>query len=160
MKRKLFITAILTSLVAAACGGVSDEELKTRAEQALRTDPTTENVKVEVKDSVATVSGEVKDDAARAKAAELAKVEGVTAVVNNVTVIPAAPPLASADDETLKTKVSEALKESACGDVEVEVSEGVVTLKGTVTQEKFAGCVMAANQAKPKKVENLLKTEN
>lgn len=147
-------------MLIAACGGASDEELQTRAANAVKTDPTTEKVTVEVTDGVATVSGEVKDDAARAKAAELAKVEGVTAVMNNVTVVPAPPPLASADDDTLRTKVEEAVKEAACGNVEVEVKEGVVTLKGTVTQEKFAACVMAANQAKPKKVDNLLEIEN
>lgn len=161
MKTRIWILGVaLVAFFAAACGGPTDAELKTKAEEALKGDPATSSVAVEVKDGAATISGEVKDDAAKAKAAELAKVEGVSSVTNDVVVAAAPPPIASADDPTLKTKAEEALKAKNCGDISVEVSEGKVTLRGTVTREKLPECMMAVQETKPKSVENQLQVQN
>ncbi|QQS39753.1 MAG: BON domain-containing protein [Acidobacteriota bacterium] len=160
-RQKLFIVSVLVGFLASACGTVSDAELKTRAQNALMADSATENVTVDVKDGVATISGEVTDDAAKAKAAELAKVEGVSSVTNDVVVAAAPPPLASADDATLKTKVEQALKEQGCDGVQVEVSEGKLTIKGTVSQARYPVCIMAVQVAKPRDRDwdNQLKSE-
>lgn len=150
---------MIAVLLVSACGGVSDAELQTRAQEALKADPATKNVVAEVKNGVATISGEVQDDAAKAKAAELARVQGVNAVMNNVEVAPLAPPLASADDAALKTKVEQALKEQGCGSVEVDVNDGKVTIKGMVSQEKYPVCIMAVQVTKPRDWDNQLKSE-
>lgn len=161
MKTRILLVSVgLAALLFAACGGPTDAELKTKAEEALKGDPTTSSVNVEVKDGAATVSGEVKDDAAKAKAAELAKVEGVTSVTNDVVVAAAPPPMASADDATLKTKAEEALKAKNCGDITVAVSEGRVTLRGTISREKLPECIMAVQETKPKSVDNQLQVQN
>ena len=155
IKRTTFAAFLFAAATLAACGGRSDADLKTEAESALKGDPATANVIVEVNDAVATVTGEVADDAAKAKAAELAKVEGIRSVLNNITVAAAPPPLASADDSTLKTKVEEALKAQGCGTVTVTVDSGTVTLSGKVTQEQFPVCIMSAQQSKRKVVNKL-----
>lgn len=153
--RTRFAAFLLAAMALAACGGRSDADLTSEAETALKSDPSTANVTVEVKDAVATITGEVADDAAKAKAADLAKVEGIKSVLNNINVAAAPPPLASADDETLRTKVEQALKAQGCGGVIVEVDAGTVTLSGKVTQEKLAVCIMSAQQSKRKVVNKL-----
>lgn len=158
MKIKILtVLSLAFVLFLGACSGTSDEDLNTAAETALRGDTATSGVMVNVNDGVATVSGEVESEAAKERAAELAKVEGVTSVVNNVTVkeMPP-PPMASANDPILKTKVEDALKEKGCDGATVEVEDGVATLRGTVTAAKFPECVMAANEAGAKRVENQL----
>jgi osmotically-inducible protein OsmY len=152
----LTVLSLAVVLLLGACGGKSDADLKTASETALKGEATTSGVTVDVKDGVATISGEVADEAAKTKAAELAKVDGVKSVTNNVTVkVAPPPPAASAEDGPLKTKVEEALKKKkGCETASVEVKDGVATLRGEVA--KMAECVMAANEAKPKKVENQL----
>ena len=152
----LTITAVIAALFLVGCGGKSDADLSKAASDAITADATTSGVTVEVKDGVATIKGEVADDAAKAKAESLAKVEGIKSVNNEVTVKPP-PPAASAEDPELKTKVEEALKKKGCDGATVEVKDGVATLRGTVASKtKMAECVMAANEEKKKKVENQL----
>jgi osmotically-inducible protein OsmY len=153
----LTVLSLAVVLLLGACGGKSDAELKTASEAALKGETTTSGVTVEVKDGVATISGEVESEEAKAKAAEVAKVEGVKSVTNEVTVkAPPPPPTASAEDGPLKTKVEESLKNKGCANVTVEVKDGVATISGEVAKGKLGECVMAANEAKPKKVENKL----
>lgn len=154
-----FLTVLSLALVLAlgACGGKSDAELQTEAGNALKADPATSNVIVVVKDGEATLSGEVADDAAKAKAESLAKVEGITSVRNDVTVKAAPPPpTASADDATLKSKIEEGWKAKGCDGATVEVKDGVATLRGTVANDKYAECIMVVNDVKPKEVQNQL----
>jgi osmotically-inducible protein OsmY len=159
MKTRFWVVAvIMAALFAAACGGKSDADLKTAAEAALKADPSTSAVAVEVADGVATLSGIVADEATKTKAGDTAKVEGIKSVTNNVEVAQA-PPAASADDPTMKTKVEEALKAKNCGSIDVEVKEGVVTLRGSIEQAKLAQCIMVVQETKPKKVDNQMKVE-
>ena len=158
MKTKfLTVLSLAVVLFLGACGGASDADLQTSASEKLKGDSDTSSVTVSVSEGVATISGEVKDEAAKAKAETLAKVEGVKSVVNNVEVAAAPPPpAASGDDDTVKTKVESALKDKGCDGATVEVKDGVATLRGTVDSAKFGECVMAANEAGAKKVENQL----
>ncbi len=156
MKLKI-ITVLSLSLVLllGACGGKSDAEMQSAADAALKGNETTSGVTVEVKEGVATISGDVKDDAAKAKAEELAKVEGVKNVVNEVNVnAPAPVPEAKGDDSEVKAKVEEGLKKVGCAGVTVNVKDGVATLSGTVDAAKMAQCVQAANEGGAKKVVN------
>ena len=52
--------------------------------------------------------------------------------------------------------VNEALKKKGITGVTVAVKDGEVTLSGTVDKAKVAEIMMAANEAKPKKVVNNL----
>ena len=155
--RVLTVISLTLVLLLGACGGKSDAELQSEADKALKGNETTSGVTVEVKDGVATVKGDVADDAAKAKAAELAKVEGVTNVVNEVNVTPPAPkPEASGDDSEVKTKIEDGFKKAGCDGAEVEVKDGVATVTGTVAADKYAQCVQAVSLAKPKKIDNKL----
>jgi osmotically-inducible protein OsmY len=149
----LAVISLMMVVMMGACGGASDADLKTASDKALKGDETTSMVTVEVKDGVATIKGMVKDDAAKAKAAELAKVEGVKSVTNDVEVTPP-PPAAKGDDTEVAAKMTEALKKAGCATVTVEVKDGVATLGGKVDPKKMAECMMAANGAGAKSVQN------
>lgn len=65
-------------------------------------------------------------------------------------------PVAASEDNALKNTVEANLTKAGVTGVTVEVKDGVVTLKGSVPTAKFADAVKAANDAKPKKVDNQL----
>lgn len=156
MKIRVFtVLSLSLVLLLGACGGKSDSDLQSAADKAIKDNETTSGVTVEVKEGVATISGDVKDDAAKAKAEELAKVEGVKNVVNEVNVnAPAPVPEAKGNDSEVKSKVEEGLSKAGCAGAKVGVSDGVVTLSGTVDAKKMATCVQAANEGGAKKVIN------
>jgi osmotically-inducible protein OsmY len=67
-----------------------------------------------------------------------------------------ATPVAASEDNALKNTVEANLTKAGVTGVTVEVKEGVVTLKGSVPTAKFQDAVKAAQDAKPKKVDNQL----
>lgn len=153
----LTVLSLAVVLFLGACGGKTDAELQTAASDALKGDPMTSAVTAVVSEGVATISGEVADEAAKAKAETLAKVEGITSVTNSVTVKPmVAPPMAEGNDPMVKNKVESALKAKGCDGATVEVQDGVATLRGTVATAKYEECFMAASEAGAKKVQNQL----
>lgn len=158
MKVKFFaVFALMAAMFLGACGGASDADMQSAADKALKGNEATSSVTVTVKDGVATIEGEVKDDAAKAAAETAAKVEGVTSVTNNVKVAAPPPaPVASGDDGEVKTKIEEAFKKAGCDGATVEVKDGEATISGKVKADKFAECVQAAQTQKPKKLVNKL----
>jgi len=67
---------------------VSDADVKTAVETALKADPMAINTMVSVEKGVATISGECKDDACKAHCADLVKgIKGVKEVVNNCKIL-------------------------------------------------------------------------
>ncbi len=154
-----FLTALSLAVVLllGACGGKSDAELQTDVTNALNGDTATSGVTATVNEGVATLTGEVETEEAKAKAETLAKVEGIKSVANNVTVkAPAPPPMAEGTDEMVQEKMETALKAKGCDGATVEVKDGVATLRGTVATAKYEECFMAASEAGAKKVENQL----
>lgn len=69
---------------------------------------------------------------------------------------PTPTPVAASEDNALKNTVEANLTKAGVTGVTVEVKDGVVTLKGSVPTAKFTDAVKAANDAKPKKVDNQL----
>jgi osmotically-inducible protein OsmY len=65
-------------------------------------------------------------------------------------------PVSASEDSALKNTVEANLTKAGVTGVTVEVKEGVVTLKGSVPAAKFMDAVKAAQDAKPKKVDNQL----
>lgn len=161
MKVRFFaIFALMAVVFLGACGGASDADLQSAADKALKDNESTKTVTVAVKDKVATVSGKVADADAQSKAAELAKVDGVTEVKNEVEVeAPAPTPEASGSDSEVKEKIEAAFKKAGCDGASVDVKDGVATITGKVKAAKYPECVMAVNTAKPKKLENKLEKE-
>lgn len=156
MKVKFFtVLALAAALFLSACGK-SDADLTKAANDKLTADKVT-GVTVAVKDGVATLSGEVADITVKTKAeASVKGVEGIKSVSNgiNLKALPTPPP--SSPDKMLEGTVNEAIKKLNISGVTATVAEGEVTLTGTVAKADLAKVMQAANEAKPKKVNNNL----
>lgn len=153
----LTVFALAIALFAAACGA-SDADLQKAANDKLVADGVT-GVTVTVNDGVATLTGEVADITVKNKAAASAKVEGIKSVTNNLTTKPVPTPAPVADDKMIEGTVNEAIKKLEVAGITVAVKDGVVTLTGNVSKDNLGRVVAAAQEAKPKKVENQLKVQ-
>ena len=114
-----------------------------------------------VTDGVATLTGQVPDEATKA-AAETAiqNVNGLKSVVNNLTVPPLPEPTPAVvinPDETLRKGIDSVFSAKNIKGVNAAVSEGVVTLTGTIKRSDLQKVMQAANELKPKKVVNQMK---
>ncbi|MEO7044143.1 MAG: BON domain-containing protein [Ferruginibacter sp.] len=149
--------ALVTAIGFTSCKP-KDADIKTSIEKSLKEDPSTANVLVMVNEGVATLSGEVSDDATKTASTTKAKaVKGVKDVVNNETlpapVVAPAPVVVSADD-ALTTSVKDATKDFPT--VTAAIADGVVTLTGTIAKASLPKLMMALNSLHPKKIENKL----
>lgn len=135
-----------------------DSDFQAQIEKALKASPETSGVTVNVKDGEATLTGEVKDDAAREKAGAAAKdVNGIKNVENHVTVTPpvvVAPPVQINSDTTLMLGVKDATKDFPT--VTANVNDGVITLTGSIKRSSLQTLMMSLNTLKPKKIDNQL----
>ena len=156
MKAKFFTTFMLALAVFAAACGKSDQVLATAVNDKLRADGVT-GVTASVNDGVATLTGEVADITVKTKAETSARtVEGIKSVTNNVTTrpLPAATP--AAPDPALTGKINENLKNAGCTGVNVAVTNGRVTVTGTVPSAKYAECIQVINQSGITGIDNQL----
>ena len=132
-----------------------DADIQTSVETALRANPETSGLMVDVKDGVATISGDAKDEAAKAKAAELATgVKGVKSVQNNIAVAPPPPPAASVEitaDDPLTSAVKDATKDFPA--VTATVKDGVISVSGELKSDAWKKLKMSLDGLKPKKVD-------
>lgn len=102
-----------------------------------------------------TLTGEVADEAAKAKAEEIAKAEKVAkSVVNNLTVKPVNTPVVIAEDPILVKNVADASKDFPT--VKADVKDGVVTLTGEIKKASLITLMQHLSALKPKKIENKL----
>lgn len=109
-------------------------------------------VTVTTVEGVVTLTGAVDSEAIKTKVEQDAKsVAGVKSVVNSLTV---KPPITFSDDSAIKNTIMANLATRKITGVTVEVVNGEVTLKGTIERAKLQDAMMAANDAKPKKVNN------
>ncbi len=114
-------------------------------------------VTVTTLEGVVTLTGAVDSDAIKARVEQEAKgVEGVKSVVNNLIV---KPPIVFSEDTTIKTAVTANLAKQNITGVTVTVANGEVTLGGTIERANLQKAMMAANDAKPKKVINQMTIE-
>lgn len=145
----LFVTGASLSLAAVA-QAQTDDAMEDRIEHRFDTSTVVDkyDLKVSVKNGVATLSGDVATEAQKADAARLAHVTGITAVENQITVNKDA-------DQTLADKAKKGLSKTGeaitdtwitskvkyrivnddhldGSDINVETKDHVVTLKGTV----------------------------
>ena len=155
MKKFLAIIAIaaFTFAMPACKSKVSDAELKTSAETAIQANPSLSGVTVEIANGVATLTGNVADEATKAAAETAVKdVKGVSSVVNNITVAPA--PVINTDT-ALTSAVTDAIKDHPT--VTASVSpDGVVTLTGEINRSDLPTVMQKVNATRPKSVDNKL----
>jgi osmotically-inducible protein OsmY len=144
--------ALISSTIPGCKSKVNDAEVKTAVETALQANPETAGLMVDVKDGVATVSGEAKDEAAKTKATELAKdVKGVKSVENNVSVAPPPPPVEITADDPLTSAVKDATKDYPT--VTATVKDGVISVSGELKSDSWKKLKMTLDGLKPKKVD-------
>lgn len=136
----------------------SDAKLQKEVNDKLST--AAPGVIAEVKGGVATLSGEVMDDAAKTTAEDAAKgVKGIKSVTNNVLVTPPPPtpaPVVINPDDLIRNSVDSVLKVAGISGVTASVANGEVTLTGSIPKADLKKVMQAANEAKPKKVINKL----
>jgi len=154
---KVLLLLIAVALVGASLPGckskVKDEDLKTSVQAALRANPETSGLMADVKDGIATVSGEVKDASVKTTATELAAgVKGVKSVENNVTIAaPPPPPVEITADDPLAKGVKDATKDFP--GVTATVNDGVISVSGELKSDDWKRLKMALDGLKPKKVD-------
>lgn len=157
IRRKIVIglAFLLLAAFAPACSkGPDDATITTAVKTKIAAgSPALANaVTVTTTEGVVTLTGAVDSDAIKSKVEQDAKsVEGVKSVVNNLTVKPR---ITFSEDSTIKNTVMANLASKKITGVTVEVANGEVTLKGTIERAKLQDAMIAANDAKPKKVNN------
>ncbi len=155
--RMLALPTFILFVSLAACNSkTSDADVKTSVDNAIAANSNLSGVYADVNDGVVTLTGQVKDETAKASAETTAKgVKGVKSVNNNLSVAPppAAPVVITADDP-LKASVDNTIK--AYPGVTANVKDGVVTLTGQIKKADLQKLMMELNTLKPKKIENQL----
>lgn len=156
MKKLLMACCLFAGLFLFACKP-NDSKLQQAVTEKLMATP---GVSATVKDGVVTLNGEVTDDTAKQTAEDAAKnVKGVKSVTNNITVqvpVPTPPPVSINPDEVLKTTLDSTYKAAGYSGITVSVMDGVVTLEGKAKKSDLRKIMQAAQEAKPKKVNNKL----
>lgn len=149
----LFATVALISSTFPGCKSKpKDADVKSSVETALRANPETNGLMVDVKDGVVTLSGDAKNEEAKTKASELATaVKGVKSVQNNVNVAPPPPPVEITADDPLTSAVKDATKDYPT--VTATVKDGVISVSGELKSDSWKKLKMALDGLKPKRVD-------
>lgn len=137
---KLLLAVAISATVGFVSCKPKDADVKTAIEAKIAASPELAGLTVDVKDGVATFSGELKDPAAKDKIADLTKdVKGVSSTTDNSTIaLPPPPPVAAPAsietvlDEATQQKVKDGLKDLA--GVTVEFAGDKAVLSGAVTK--------------------------
>ncbi|MGC4104193.1 BON domain-containing protein [Ferruginibacter sp.] len=137
---KVLTAAIVVATLSIASCKPKDADIKAKIEEAIKADPMMSGAMVDVKDGVATISGEVKDTACKSLCEKtVAGIKGVDKVVNNCTVAPPPPPptpepasVTTVLDAATQQKVKDGLKDIKGVTVTFEGEKAV--LSGEVTK--------------------------
>ena len=129
-----------------------DADIKASIEKSLKESPATADVMVMVNEGVATLSGEVNDEATKAALESKVKgMKGVKSVQNNTTVPAATPPVIITPDDPLTSAVKDATKDFS--EVTASVADGVISVTGAITADRWRTLKMALDGLRPKKVD-------
>ena len=153
ISRSLWVLFLLGTFAFTGCKP-KDADIQKNVATAIGAYP---GVQVTVTDGVATLSGEVADEATRAAAEAAAKgVKGVKSVNSNLTVTPPPAPVVINPDTTLQETANSAISALSLPKVQAAVQDGVITLTGEIKKSELQGLMMKLNELKPKKIENKL----
>lgn len=128
-----------------------DADIKAKIEEAIKADAMMTGTTVEVKDGVATITGECKDDACKAMCEKnIAAIKGVKSVVNNcsvkpVVVAPASTTVNVSVDAAVQQKIKDGLKDIKGADVTFEGKKAMFT--GTFTAKQKMTLQQACSSA-------------
>jgi len=158
MKAFRFMTAITLILAlgmsVASCKKVNDADVQKAAQEVLMADPALAGVVVTVQEQVASLTGIVDDDVAKAAAeSAVAAVENVKSVVNNIEVVPPAPDYSELD-AAINAALADAMKDHAT--VTAAVENGVITLTGEIRERDLPTLMQKLNALNPVQIVNNL----
>ncbi len=154
LSKVLFALVIAATVSFVSCKP-KDADIKAAVEKALGANADFAKAAVTVADGVATITGEVKDEATKAAILTAVKaVSGVKDVVNNASVPPPPAPVVITADDPLTASVKDATKDHPT--VTATVADGVITLSGSIEKSKLAALMQTLNSLKPKKIDNKL----
>lgn len=158
MKAFKFMTAITLILAlgmsVASCKKVNDADVQKTAQEVLMADPALAGVVVTVQEQVATLTGIVEDDAAKAAAeSAVAAVVNVKSVVNNIEVVPPAPDYSELD-AAINAALADAMKDHAT--VTATVENGVINLTGEIRERDLPTLMQKLNALNPVQIVNNL----
>ena len=147
----LFGAITIIGISAPGCKSkVKDADVEASVETALNGNPQTANLNADVKDGVATLSGQVKDADAKSSAESIAKgVKGVKSVQNNVTIAQAE--VLITPDDPLSSAVKDATKDFP--GVTATVKDGVISVNGELKSAEWKRLKMSLDGLKPKRVD-------
>jgi hyperosmotically inducible periplasmic protein len=147
----LFGAITIFSITAPGCKSkTKDADVKASVESALNANPQTAGVMVDVKDGVATLSGQVSNASAQSNAETIARgVKGVKSVQNNLSI--ASAPVQITPDDPLMIGVRDATKDFP--GVTATVNDGVITVTGEIKSADWKRLKMTLDGLKPKRVD-------
>ena len=142
----------LLGVFAISCNNVSDADIQSDAQEVIASNPELTGVQVLVQNRVATLTGVVQDDAIKTYAEnQIAEVNHVTTVINQLQVVPPAPDY-TALDNSLNSGIQEALKDH--NTVTATVQNGVVTLEGEINERDLPTLMEKINALQAEEVVN------
>lgn len=148
----MIILIFLFGVFAISCNNVSDADIQTNAQEVIATNPELTGVQVSVQNRVATLTGVVQDEAIKTYAEnQVAEVNHVTTVINEIQVVPPAPDY-SALDTSINSGLQDALKDH--NTVTATVQNGVVTLEGEINERDLPTLMEKINALQPEQVVN------
>ena len=154
--KSLFVIAIIACTALTSCKQ-KDADVKAAIEKSIASMPTLAGTKVEVKEGVVTLNGQLTAEAAKSLAATTAQaVKGVKSVTNEITIaaVAATQPVVVAADAVLTQAIKDAVKDYPT--VVASVNDGIVNLSGSLQKSSLPKLLMAISALKPKKIENKL----
>ena len=154
---KILLAVFLSASVLFFSCKPKDSDVQTKITEKFAATPECTGASASVADGVATLKGEVKDDACKNMAETTAKgIKGVKSVVNDLTTTPPPPPPAPAvnPDSELTKGVTDATKDFPT--VTAAVNNGEITLTGSIKRADLQKLMQTLNTLKPKKINNQL----
>lgn len=148
--RVLFVG--LLSLLMQSCGGNKDPEIQTAITSETQTNPDLAGVTATVVKGVVTLTGQCPNEDCRKKAEKaIKKIDGVKDVTNNIMITTAEE---VTPDKELKENTEKIMSDYK--GVQAVVSDGVITLRGQVKENKLQQLIMDLNALRPKRIDNQL----
>ena len=154
MTKLLMAIAIAGTISLVSCSP-KDADVKTAVEAQLKAKPDMAGAMVDVKDGVATLTGECKDESCKADCEKTTQgVKGVKSVINNLAIMAPPPPppqpasMTTMLDAATQQKVKDGLKD--INGVTVEFIEDKAVLTGAVTRANRMKIMQMLSAAKVK----------
>jgi len=156
MKIKQFLPVIILAATLTVTGcKEKDADVKVRVEEKLSANQETAGTMVDIKDGVATLTGQVSTDNGKMESENIAKgTKGVKSVVNNLSVTPPAPPVTVTPDDPLTIALRDATKDHPT--VNASVMNGTVMLTGTISKADNVRLMKKISALNPGKIDNQL----